>query len=151
MTKKIETGDFNGAIWLASTEDTIADFDDATYSALLSKHPAPHSHICVPSVPPTPVPILLSPRVIRAAIQSFPNGSVGGLENLKTQHLNDLVQGMETVDDSPFLIALMDFCSMVLHGDFPAEVRPLFLARLLALCKKTGVFRPIAVGCMLCC
>ena len=35
---------------------------------------------------------------------------------------------METVDDPPFLSALMDFCTtcMVLHGDVPAGMRPLF-------------------------
>ena len=59
---------------------------------------------------------------------------------------------METVDESTFLTALMDFCSMVLHVDVPAGVRPLFLAAsLLALCKKSSGVRLIAVRCTLRC
>ena len=58
---------------------------------------------------------------------------------------------MEIVDDSPFLNVLADFCSMVLPGDVPAEVRPLFFgASLVALHNKTGGVWPIAVGCTLC-
>ena len=96
VTRKIEGGDFKGAIQLTSSEDTIVNFDDATYSVLLSKHPALHPHTCIPSVPPAPVPILVSPGVILAAIRSFPNGSVVGLEKFKPQNLKDQVQGKET-------------------------------------------------------
>ena len=74
MTRKIETGDFKGAIWLASSVDTMANFDDAAYSALLSKHPAPHTCMCIPSVPPTPVSIHELPGVVFAAIRSFKMG-----------------------------------------------------------------------------
>ena len=60
--------------------------------------------------------------------------------------------GHKAVDDSPLSSALMDFCTMVLHGDVPAEVRPLFSdVSLLALHKKTGEVWPIAVGCTLHC
>ena len=68
MTRKIEAGDFKGAIWLASSVDIRVNFDDATYSALLLKHLAPHPHMCTPSVPLTPVIILVSPGVILAAV-----------------------------------------------------------------------------------
>ena len=35
VTRKFEAGDFKGAIELASSEDRLANFDDASYSALL--------------------------------------------------------------------------------------------------------------------
>ena len=66
VTRRIEAGDFKGAVQLTSSEDTLVDFDDTTYSALLLKHPAPHPHTCIPPVSPTPVPILVSPGVVLA-------------------------------------------------------------------------------------
>ena len=46
--------------------------------------------------------------------------------------------------------ALVDFCALVLRGDTPEEVRPLFFgASLVALRKKCDGVRPIAVGCTL--
>ena len=43
VTGKIETGDFKGAILLASSEDSTADFVAATCTTLQSNHPAAHS------------------------------------------------------------------------------------------------------------
>ena len=83
VTRKIVAGDFKGAIRLASSEDTKADFDDVTYFALLLKHPVLHPHTYIPCVPPTSVPILVSPGVILAPIQSFPKGRAGGQEMVK--------------------------------------------------------------------
>ena len=85
-----------------------------------------------------------------AAIRSFPKGSAGGPDRLKPQHLKDMVQGVEIAEDSPFLCALTEFCNLVLHGDVPDEVRPFFFgATLVALRKRSGGVRPIAVGCTL--
>ena len=117
MTRKIEAGDFRSAIRLANSEDTIADLDDDTYSALLSNHPAPHPCTCIPSVPPAPACIQVLPGVILAAIRSYPNGSAGGPDKFEPQHLKDLVQGMETVDDSLFCVLCRTFvvwCFMVM-------------------------------------
>ena len=60
-----------------------------------------------------------------AAIRSFPNGSAGGPDRLKPQHLKDMVQGVDIAEDSPFLCALTEFCNLVFHGSVPDEVRPL--------------------------
>ena len=96
VTRKIEAGKFKGAIKLASSEDMLADFDDATaYSALLSKHPSPHSNTCIPSASPTPTSFQVSSEMIMAAIQSFLNGSAGGPDKIMPQHLKDLVQNVE--------------------------------------------------------
>ena len=85
-----------------------------------------------------------------AAIRSFPNGSAGGPDRLKPQHLKDVIQGVDIVEDSPFLCALTEFCNLVLRGNVPDEVRPFFFgATLVALRKQSGGVRPIAVGCTL--
>ena len=143
-------GDFRGAIRLASSEDVLADFDDDTYSALQSKHLTPPLNTCIPPPPTNPVSIHVSASEVMAAIQSFPNGSAGGPDKLRPQHLKDLVQGEEVPEESPFLCALADFCTLLLQGNAPVEVRPfLFGASLVALRKKSGGVRPIAVGCTL--
>ena len=39
VSSKIESGDFKGAICVASSEETLASIDDETYEALCLKHP----------------------------------------------------------------------------------------------------------------
>ena len=152
----IEDGDFRGAIRLATSDDTLADFSDDTFNALCAKHPPAHpdSHI-----PPSPtggklVECEVSCMDVVQAIRSFPCGSAGGPDKLRPQHLKDLLQHVQHMGDedpeSPLLSALADFCNLVLRGDTPEEVRPfLFGASLVALRKKGGGVRPIAVGCTL--
>ena len=53
-------------------------------------------------------------------------------------------------EDTALRSALADFCNLVLRGDTPEVVRPFFFgASLVALRKKSGGIRPIAVGCTL--
>ena len=152
---RIEEGDFRGAIRLASSDDTLADFSDETYAynALSSKHPPAHPNSQIPldpSVSTSDALEVLCTDVIQA-VRSFPCGSAGGLDKLRPQHLKDLLQQVGVEDlECPLLIALADFCSLVLCGDVPGMVRPLFFgASLVALKKGTGGVRPIAVGCTL--
>ena len=54
-------------------------------------------------------------------------------------------------EDSVFLNCMASFCSIVLEGNVPEAVRPIFFgASLVALQKKSGGVRPIAVGCIPC-
>ena len=153
VSTKIEEGDIKGAIRLASSDDALADFSDETYEALRSKHPPTHPDSHIPSLPDMGAPDMLEvSRVdVIQAIRSFPCGSAGGPDRLRPQHLKDVVQYSDEDNlESPILNALVDFCSMVLHGDVPQLVRPFFFgASLVALKKKSGGVRPIAVGCTL--
>ena len=151
VSRKIEDGDIRGAIRLASSEDTLADFSDNTFTALQAKHPLPHPDCSI-----LPVPLVSSGylevtagAVVRA-IKSFPNSSAGGFDRLRPQHLKDLLTVVGDVEDSPLISALIAFCTLVLEGRTPEEVRPFFFgASLVALQKKSGGVRPIAVGCTL--
>ena len=81
------------------------------------------------------------------AIRSFPNGSGGGLDGLRLQHLKDLVGGGNREHESSLLKLLTLFVKLVLAGGVPAEIRPIFFeASLCALQKKDGGVRPIAIG-----
>ena len=128
----------------------LTDCNEEKYLALQAKHPAPHPNTHIPPPPPTPDFPELPAGVVMATIRSFPNGSAGGPDKLKPQHPKDLVHDVKPGEVSPFLCALTSFCTLVLRGDVPAEVRPLFFgASLVALRKKSGDVRPIAVGCIL--
>ena len=93
----------------------------------------------------------MSSKEVCHAIRSFPCSSAGGPDKLRPQHLKDLLQHVGVDDlESPFLSALVAFCNLVLRGETPVEVRPFFFgASLVALRKKCGGVRPIAVGCSL--
>ena len=94
--EKIEEGDVKGTIRLAASDDTLAPFSPTTFEALKLKHP-PRSN----SVPNTQNPespseamskkhLVLDVPMISAAVISFPNGSAGGVDGLRPQHLKDV-------------------------------------------------------------
>ena len=127
VSVKLEEGDFRGAIRLACSEDTIADLSDATFDALLQKHPPPHPDSIIP---PRPValfaPIVVSEEEVARAIQSFPNGSAGGPGGLKPQHLKDMISSSANGGRQGLLSALTSFVTLVLEGNTPASVCAFF-------------------------
>jgi len=67
---------------------------------------------------------------------------------MRPQHLKDLVQCRESGTD--FLTALTGFISLVLAGQYSVDIAPAFFSsRLIAVSRKSGGIRPIAVGCTL--
>jgi len=141
---KLEDGDVKGAVRLLCSDDTLAATTAETFAKLGPLHPpAPADRRPAPTTD-TP-PLQVSPAAVRAAILSFPAGSSAGPDGLRPQHLKDLLVG--STDDSPLLLAVTGLTNMLLRGDTPTSVRgTLFGANLLAIAKKTGGIRPIAVG-----
>ena len=114
VLSKLEEGDFKGAVNLACSEDTIADMSDDTWSALEQKHPSPHPGSCIhPSLQVSAVhTVPVSVEEVANAIRSFPNGSAGGPDGVRPQHLKDVV-GHSTADrDHGLLSALAFFLSL---------------------------------------
>ena len=137
---------------MACSEDTIADMSNATLSALQQKHPSPHPNSCIPPLPQDSVAHTVSVSVeeVAKAIRSFPNGSAGGPDGLRPQHLKDMVGLSTTGGGHALLSALTSFLSLVLAGRTPPSFCPYFFsANLIALQKKDGGVRPIAIGCTL--
>ena len=128
VSVKLEEGDFRGAIRLACSEDMLADLSDATFDALLQKHLPPHPDSIIP---PRPValfaPIVVSEEEVARAIQSFPNGSAGGPDGLKPQHLKDMISSSANGGCQGLLSALTSFVTLVLEGNTPASVCAFFL------------------------
>ena len=141
---KLEDGDVKGAVRLLCSDDKLAIVNATTMNELSRLHPStPADRRPVPSIVVPPLQVF--PSALRTAIQSFPNGSAGGPDGLRPQHLKDLMLGAS--DDHPLLVAITDLTNLQLEGHTPSSVRStLFGATLLAIHKKTGGIRPIAVG-----
>jgi hypothetical protein len=82
---------------------------------------------------------------VRKAIFSFPPGSASGPDGLSAQHVKDMIRAEGAV--SPLLTTLTAWCNVIVTGTCPVEVRSFFFGgKLLALSKKDGGLRPIAIG-----
>ena len=91
VTTKLEEGDFRGAVCTASSEDSIADITAEVISELDEKHPHKHLDSLVMQPPEGSIQsAIVSELEICHAIRSFPNGSSGGPDGLRPQHLKDL-------------------------------------------------------------
>ena len=148
---KLEEGDYRGAVRLACGSDSVAEHSPETLEILNSKHPRPHPDS---SIMPAPDADLFASSIteedVRRAIMSFPNGSAGGPDGLRPQHLKDLIGPAAIVGGPLLLSALTSLVNLMLRGETPVPIRPfLFGAKLVALRKKQGGIRPIAVGCTL--
>jgi hypothetical protein len=149
VSSKLEDGDVRGAIRLAASDDVIAPFDDITATVLRDKHPPRATDIEPTTSPPlcTDQCLLLQDSDVAAAIRSFAPGSAGGPDGLRPQHLKDLTSASAGDAGLRLLSAVTEFSNLCLRGRVPVEIQPVFCgASLLALKKKDGGLRPIAVG-----
>ena len=103
MSVKLEDGDVKGAACLLCSDDRLASPNESTFNDLRRLHPTapPDSRPVHTTVTP---PLQVSPSAVRAAIQSFPNGSAASPDCLRPQHLKDLLVG--ATDDSQLLVAI---------------------------------------------
>ena len=149
VTEKLEEGDYRGAVRLASTQETIAETNEGTWSSLQTKHPEPHQDTLIPSVPTNVVPSIFVTEVnVAQAIRSFPNGSAAGPDSLRPQHLKDMIVPSAGDAGLQLLKSLTYLINLILNGLTPQRIRPLFFgANLFAFEKPDGGVRPIAVGC----
>ena len=146
---KVSDGDIRGAIRLLSSSEATAPFSPEVLEALKSKHPSPPSHIILPNSPDIQ-PLSTSVKDVIKCITSFPPGSGSGPDGLRPQHLKDLTTKSTGESGTRLLHALTDLINLILAGKVPDEICPvLFGASLIALNKKDGGIRPIAVGCTL--
>jgi hypothetical protein len=145
VTSKIEDGNIKAALRLLSSDDRPASDNDATIAALQARHPpaAPDRKPLPPSRDYNALQVTEAELI--AAIKSFPAGSAGGPDGIRPQHILDLTNNREA---GPALVtSLTFFVNMLLAGRCPATVIPVFFGgSLIALEKKCGGVRPIAIG-----
>lgn len=145
ISAKIEDGNIRAAVRIICSEDSLATPDQAALSKLAEKHPlAPIDRSLMHEACSTPQ-FLVSESEIRKAIRSFPAGSCGGPDGIRPQHISDLINCVET--GSSVLTAITAFVNTLLSGKCHPSVRTiLFGGTLIALNKKSGGIRPIAIG-----
>jgi len=145
ISAKLEDGNIRAAVRLLCSDDRVAAASPETLSSLVAKHPSA-SVDRKPFPPPLPSAALsVDESDVLGACRSFPAGSSGGPDGFRPQHLLDLVNCTESGSD--FLTALTGLVNLLLGGSCHQDIIPiLFGGRLLALEKKSGGIRPIAVG-----
>ena len=97
VSAKLEEGDFRGAVRLTCSEDSVAEANKSSIAALRSKHPAPHPDSSMPPPPDSHElegALVVSEGALAHAIHSFPNGSAGGPDGLRPQHLLGLTSAL---------------------------------------------------------
>ena len=152
VSNKLEDGDIRGAIRLAASDNTMAEYTEETVSALKSKYPQQAVSYQSPPAPESnQVPqISIEESAVRTVIKSFQAGSSGGIAGLKPQHLKDMTSALTGDAGIRLLRSLTEFTNLCLLGCIPNEIQPIFCgASLCALKKVDGSIRPIAVGCTL--
>jgi hypothetical protein len=98
VSEKIEDGDVRGAIRLAASDDHLAPVNSTTLAALQAKHPSKSTtssdwlHTDRVTVSDVNSSLTVQRENIMAAIRSFPNGSAGGLDGLRPQHLKEMTR-----------------------------------------------------------
>ena len=145
ISAKLEDGNLKAAIRLLCSDDSPADPSPDTLQKLQEKHPPASDGIADLPAPQRDTALTVSEEDVRRAVFSFPAGSSGGPDGMRPQHLKDLLSCRDSGSD--LLPALTSFTNTVMTGACPTDIIPIFFGgRLLALNKKSGGIRPIAVG-----
>ena len=113
ISAKLEDGNFNGAVRLAASKDSIAEPNEERLASLQDKHPSPHPNSCIPAAP-TPASLIHIPEEeVPNAIMSFPFGSAAGPDRLCPQHLKDMMAKTIGGSSSRLLTALTKFFNLM--------------------------------------
>ncbi|XP_055345383.1 uncharacterized protein LOC129593198 isoform X2 [Paramacrobiotus metropolitanus] len=144
--QKIDDGSVSGAMRVVISTDSIAEITQETLKELRAKHPECPPPLVTPPPADTPSAPPVNPADVFAAIHSFPRGSAAGPDGLRPQHLLDIVGGKIDDHSGQFCESLASVLNLVLQGNVPTDIHPTFFGgKLLALRKKDGGLRPIAV------
>lgn len=148
VESKVMDGDLRNAARILFSDDTLAPNNDETLEGLREKHPSANTSSIAPNPPDLSVSALqIKIDNVLDAINSFPNGSAGGIDGISPQHIKDLISASAGDAGRALLCDLTKFCNFLLSEEISDSYRPfLFGARLCAFNKKDGGVRPIAVG-----
>ncbi|GAU94691.1 hypothetical protein RvY_06416 [Ramazzottius varieornatus] len=120
---KINDGDISGALRVLSSEDSVAVPSTEVLDVLGAEH-SPESPDAVfkerpdDSAPPPEVTV----EEVVAAVGSFPNGTAGGLDGLRPQHIKDMLTGASNGATVALSEALAKLMTQMLHGKVPDNV-----------------------------
>ncbi|GAU96967.1 hypothetical protein RvY_08331 [Ramazzottius varieornatus] len=91
---KINEGGICGALRVLSSEESVAVPTPEVLDTLRDTHPSESPDSLFPDPPDQlSLPEEVTVEEILAAVKSFPNGSAGGVDGLRPQHLKDMLSG----------------------------------------------------------
>lgn len=152
---KVGDGDLRGATNLLFSNDSVAPDSVETLTALKSKHPSCAGELHLPSSISNSLNLTdscfqVTCKETCTAVMSFRSGSASGHDGLSPQHLKDLISSNTGDAGRVLLNDLTALVNLMLSGQVNERVIGiLYGANLIALNKKDGGIRPIAVGCTL--
>ena len=148
VQRKCADGDIRAALRLLTTSDSISLPSDEVIAALRSKHPPAAPDENLPEPPnPDQHRLIATEADMLAAIKATAPGSAAGLDGVRVQHLSQLVDRRNAEAGRRLTGALTDLVNAAIAGDIPDHARQAFFsANLIALKKKDGGVRPIAIG-----
>lgn len=149
IMSKISDGDITSAVKILSSSDSFAPFDSTYLSELINKHPSPlPTHDKFPKFSTELPTFFVTKDEVLAAVNAFKVGSAGGLDSFRPSHFRDMLSYSSGIARENLLSSLTDLCNLMLSGKVYKEICPiLYGASLIALKKKDGSARPIAIGC----
>ena len=142
---KTRSGNFKAIVRIISSSEAPALANQDTLKALQSKHPGPAADLRT-SVDPNNnfrfEPLQICSGDVFEALYSFSLGSSGVSDGLTPQHITDLLTGLT---DKNLLQALTDLVNLLLARSINNEVTIIYGGRLIALSRKDGGVRLIAI------
>jgi hypothetical protein len=142
---KVEDGNIKAAIRILTSEEKPAADTDATFAKLQERHPAAPVDRSPAPDPNNMTAIQMTEAEVAKIIRAFPAGSSGGPDGVRPQHILDLINCREC--GTALLTSITGFVNTLLDGKCHQDVAPvLFGGNLIALEKKSGGIRPIAIG-----
>ena len=126
----------------ALTSEGLSPASESSLEEMLTKHPPPPR----PSTTPPP-PISVPLRCVSRALRSFPSNSAPGPSLLRANHLREATRCPTASCGTRALRAIAATVNLLAAGGAPPEIASYLCgATLLAMKKKNGGLRPIAVG-----
>ena len=83
--------EYHSAVRILCSDDSPADFSSSNLDRLRDKHPSEHAGAYPSSNPAEKLALQVSEIAIIKAVRSFPAGSTGGPDDIRSQHLLELV------------------------------------------------------------
>ena len=148
VQRKCTDGDIRAALRLLTSPDSISHPSEETSAALRAKHPSAAPDEALPEPPePGEHRLHVEEADVLHALKDTASGAAAGLDGLRPMHLVKLVAKDTAEAGRRLTSALTALINAAIAGDIPEHARQTFFsAHLVAIKKKDGGVRPIAIG-----
>ena len=148
MASKPADRDTRGVLRALTSDDLFASPMEEVIATMQEKHPRPPADLHDITPPDDDsLPLVATEADVMKAINSFPPSSSAGLDGIRPAHLRSLLTKHTAEAGTRLLTALTALTNLALSGRLPkCSTSAFYGASLIALRKKDGGLRPIAVG-----